>query len=107
MSVKPIDFHLTYANTIRESKDKQNDVHRPKDTNHYIENKIQAEVKKNLQRTTNTEETKHKAIANKEKDKNSSKKNEDNKKRRKSSKEEIEKECNRNTGIGTKLDIMI
>ncbi|KAB3535854.1 hypothetical protein F8154_04885 [Alkaliphilus pronyensis] len=105
MSVKPIDFHLTYANTVRESRDKQNDFHRHKDINHYNENKLEAEVNKNLQKTKNTEEAQHKAINQRNKEEKS--KGRQQEKKRKRQKSEIKKQLDKDSGIGQKLDIMI
>lgn len=108
MSIKPIDFHLTYASTVKESKVKQDDFNKPKDNNQYLQVKTNQETEKKLQRSQNTEETNKKNISQEDKDRGSNQYQ--GKKKKKSNNNYQDPKDNKpkpKRGIGDKIDIMI
>lgn len=62
MTIKPIDFHLSFNNTIYESKDKQNDFNRIKDTNAFLQNHQKNEIERSKNKIQHTEHTEGKKI---------------------------------------------
>jgi|GEM_PF-4719321 len=62
MSIRPIDFHVTYANTVNESKVKQNDFNRHKEVNSFVEHQQAVEYEKNKKKVVNTEATQEKKV---------------------------------------------
>jgi len=108
MSIKPIDFHLTYASSVKESRVKQNDLNRPRENEQYLQVKTSHEIEKKLRRAQSSEETNKKNISKKEKDRGSN-----NYKGKKRQHKENENDENKDTkpiakkGIGDKFDIMI
>ncbi|WP_026476029.1 hypothetical protein [Alkaliphilus transvaalensis] len=110
MSIKPIDFHLTYANTVNESKTKQSDLNKLKDFNHSVQHQQQVEVKRNQKRITHSEESKGKTINNRDKkqqggsDGESSEANHHQEKQSNCDSESSPKNCDHR---GLKIDIMI
>ncbi len=108
MSIKPIDFHLTYANTINESKNKQVDFNRVKDTNQYMQNKQEAEVQRNKERIIQSEESKGKKINQEQAKEKSSKQGKGKKKRQSQEQQDKKPDTIKNADSkGLKIDIMI
>ncbi|KAB3531356.1 hypothetical protein [Alkaliphilus serpentinus] len=108
MSIKPVDYHLTYANSIKESKIKQDDVNRFKDTNQFLQQKINQDTEKKLHRPENTEKSNKKNIGREENKKG--KGSYQGKKRREgqnSASHNQENKPKTKSGIGDKIDIMI
>ncbi|MBM7613687.1 hypothetical protein [Alkaliphilus hydrothermalis] len=66
MSIKPIDFHVTYANTVNESKIKQTDFNRARDFQQIAHHQQQVEDHRNRQRINSSEESKGKTIQDQE-----------------------------------------
>lgn len=108
MSIKPIDFHLTYASTINESKAKQVDFNKVKDTNQLMQNKQEAEVERNKTRIIESEESKGKKINQENPKDHNQNKGKDSKRRQAASKEKEERPPLKNSDSkGLKIDIMI
>ncbi len=110
MSIKPIDFHLTYANTINESKAKQIDHNRVKESNQLAQHHQQVEIDKNLKRINQSEEAKGKIINKQDKNPNDRTDGEDSDNTHKqeandNSKEKLPPKNFDNKGL--KIDIMI
>ncbi|GAB6088209.1 hypothetical protein [Alkaliphilus crotonatoxidans] len=108
MSIKPIDFHLTYANTINESKNKQVDFNRVKDTNQYVQHQQEAEVQRNKERIVQSEESKGKKINQEQAKEQNPKENKG--KKKKQAEGRVKKKADPLKGAdskGLKIDIMI
>lgn len=108
MSIRPIDFHATYSNTVNESKIKQNDLNRAKDTSTYAQYQQVAEVEKNKKRIVDTEKTLKKRVRPEDKkqptDWEKGKGKEEDKDRKKEKGEPL---SSKGKTKGLKIDIMI
>ncbi|SES68056.1 hypothetical protein SAMN05660297_00220 [Natronincola peptidivorans] len=106
MAIKPIDSHLTYNNTIHQSKEKQNDFNRIKDTTTFLQNDQKNEIERNRNKIQHTEHLEEKKVNNQNKQQSKKHKNHKNKeKKNKSSKnkEKMESDPKR----GRKIDIFV
>lgn len=62
MSIRPIDFHLTYNNTVNEAKNKQIEFNRIQDTNQMAQSRQETEIQRNKERIVQSEESRGKII---------------------------------------------
>lgn len=62
MSIKPIDYHLSFNRTIYESRDKQNDFNKIRDNNAFLQGDIKNETERKKTQVQETEHTEHKRI---------------------------------------------
>jgi len=107
MSIRPIDHNMTYHNTIYQSQDKQKDFNKSKETNAFLQSYEDNQVKRNMNKIANTENTSGKTIS-KENNKQSNKKKFSNKENNNSTKDKNKgnkkiKEENK----GQKIDVLI
>lgn len=106
MSIRPIDFHATYTNTVNESKAKQNELNRTKETSSFAQYQQALEVEKNKKRIVDTEKTLNKKVKPEDK-KQPSDWQQKNGKEKDRKKEEEEAVCKKGETKGLKIDIMI
>lgn len=110
MSIKPIDFQVSYTNSINEAKVKQNNFNKVKEFNQMVQHQQNVETDKNLKRVLESENTKGKKI-------NSDDENDNNKRRKNRDKEKKKRQGNKPSkdhdpvksvsGKGSNIDIMI
>lgn len=106
MSIKPIDHNLTYNNTIYQSKDKQNDFNRSKETNAFLQNHEKSQIKRNMKKINDTEHTLGKKITKENNHESSGKKFSRKKKDKEIIKLDSEK-VKEEKGKGQKIDLLI
>lgn len=108
MSIRPIDFHATYSNTVNESKIKQNDLNRTKDTSNFAQYQQAAEVEKNKKRIVDTEKTLNKRVRPEDKKQPTDWEKEKGKEKDKDNKKEDQDPISKKGETkGLKIDIMI
>jgi len=110
MSIKPIDLHVTYANTVNESRAKQNDFNRAKDFQQIAQHQQQVESQRSRQRINSSEESSGKTIQNQDNHENnqSGGKYQRGNGKKSSDNDTEEKVAPRNSDFkGLKIDIMI
>jgi len=107
VSIKPIDHNLTSINSLYQSKDKQQDFNKVKDTNTFLQNNSKVEIERDMSKIKNAEETLGKKIAEDGGKKSSSQ--EKSNKRQKKNKPNTEKDKVpiNEEGKGLKLDLFI
>lgn len=105
MSIRPIDFHVTLANTVNESRVKQNDLNRNKEMVNIAEHQQQVDLEKNKKRVANTEAAQEKKV--KPEDKNNQPSWDQSKKKRKEDDDKEETSCKKGETKGIKIDVMI
>ncbi len=110
MSIRPIDFHVTYATTVNESKAKQNEFNRNREISSIAEHQQAVEVEKNKKRVINTEAAQEKKVKSEDRDnqpKDWQQNKKDNKKDGQEEKQDIKELAKKGETKGLKIDIMI
>ncbi|MCC5909825.1 MAG: hypothetical protein JJT76_05250 [Clostridiaceae bacterium] len=109
MSIKPIDYQITYNNTVNEAKDKQNQLNKTKDSHYFAENQQNSEIQRNKSKIQDTEGASGKSI---NKDNHSSKENRHSKNKQRKKNSSKDKDINKDNmkhveNKGFKIDIFI
>lgn len=113
MSIKPIDYHLSFNNTIYESKEKQNDFNKIRDTNTFLQHDHKNKIDRDMKRIQQSKESEGKKINRENKQNRDSGKNSKDHSKRQNSKKLLNnpndenKTSNNYMTKGHKLDIFI